>query len=143
MTQGRKSYTARALGCLLAAALMLAALAPAGAWAQADTEYQIAPNIPNANDGGSGGKPSGSNGESTHGGTNASDPGASNAVPTLSSDSSDDSGAPILLILLAAIAAVCTGVAVWRLRQDSGPPDRGPGAGDKPSTSAAGETQSL
>jgi hypothetical protein len=140
MTQGRKSYTARALGCLLAAALMLAALAPAGAWAQADTEYQIAPNIPSAN-GGSGGTPSG--GESTGGGANANNSGSSNAVPTLSSDSSDDGGAPILLILLAAIAAVCTGVAVWRLRQDSSPSDREPGPGDKPSTSATGETQSL
>jgi hypothetical protein len=65
---------------------------------------------------GGGGKSDGSKGDGN--GANASQAApAPNEVPTLNADSSDDGGAPVLLILLAAIAAICTGVAVWRLRR--------------------------
>lgn len=50
---------------------------------------------------------------------------------------SDDSGAPILLIGLAAIAALCTAAAIWRLRQRSDDEDHGI---DRDTTAAAGVT---
>lgn len=39
------------------------------------------------------------------------------ATPALTSSSSDDGGAPVLLIVLAIVAAVCTGLAIWRMRR--------------------------
>ena len=39
------------------------------------------------------------------------------ATPALTSSSSDDGGAPVLLIVLAVVAAVCTGLAIWRMRR--------------------------
>jgi hypothetical protein len=62
-------------------------------------------------------------------------PGAS-----LAADTSDGGGAPVLLFVLAATAAVCTGIAIWRLRErdrdGDGPGNLGPGA-----PGAAGETR--
>ncbi len=121
MTQGRKSRTVLAIACALAA-LAAAALAPAFAGAQAaENEYNL--TLPGA---GGGHGDTGSGGES---------PGA---VGSNASGSDDGGGAPILLIGLAAVAALCTGAAVWRLRDRSG--DRtgkvGPGAPE-----AASETQ--
>jgi cobalamin biosynthesis Mg chelatase CobN len=143
MTQGRKSKTARALGCLSAVLLALPVFAavPASAQSGAESEYELTPNIPSANEG-SGGTPSSGGG---NGAGNADTSGAqpSSAVPALTSDSSDDGGAPILLILLAVVAAVCTAAAVWRLRQGPGSSDHESGPGAKPSTSATSETQSL
>ena len=120
MTQGRKSRTVLALACALAA-LTAAALAPAFAGAQAaDNEYNL--TLPGANGGGEG---NAGGGESP--GTFES--GASG---------SDDGGTPIALIALAAIAAICTGAAIWRLRDRSGDGSGkvGPGARE-----AASETQ--
>jgi cobalamin biosynthesis Mg chelatase CobN len=185
--QGRKSKTARALGCLIAAMLAFAALAPAVAAAQsgAEDEYELAPNIPNSDDSnqqsnagggvpqsGSGGGSSGptatapttepttggetSQGSGGDGKANASQGDGKGAngsqatstqtpaqVPSIASDSSDDGGAPVLLILLAIIAAVCTGVAIWRLRRQPEPTERESAQGAKPTTSAASETNSL
>jgi hypothetical protein len=145
MTQGRKSKTARALGCLSAVllALPMFAAVPASAQSGAESEYELTPNIPSANDdAGSGGAPS-SGGGNGAGDADTSGAQSSSAVPALTSDSSDDGGAPILLIVLAIVAAACTGAAVWRLRQGPGSSDNESGPGAKPSTSATSETQSL
>ena len=112
MTQGRKSRTVLAIGCVLAV-LAAGSLAPAFAGAQAaKSEYDF--DLPGAGQGG---------GKSSSGGT-----------------SSDGGGSgPIVLIGLAAVAAVCAGAAVWRLRDRSGGPPAGnvgPGAPE-----AASETQ--
>lgn len=185
--QGRKSKTARILGCLLAALLALAAMAPALATAQtgAEDEYELAPNIPNSDDGnqqvdsgggapsassgggtgtpstgatvgepaagdpspgaGGGDKSNGSKGDAK--GANASQTPASSApneVPSIApAESSDDGGAPILLILLAIVAAICTGVAIWRLRRQPDQAERESAPGAKPTPSAASETHSL
>ncbi len=56
------------------------------------------------------------------------------------SAATDDGGAPVLLIALAVIAAVCTGIAIWRMRRSTGDPAPEPGA--KPSSTTA-KTQSL
>jgi cobalamin biosynthesis Mg chelatase CobN len=60
-------------------------------------------------------------------------------VPTASSDPSDDGGVPVLLILLAGVAAVCTGIAIWRLRRA---PDESEEVG-RTGTGKTAETQSL
>jgi cobalamin biosynthesis Mg chelatase CobN len=72
----------------------------------------------------SGGGKGQDNGESTGQGSGANDrdrAGASSnpdaATPALTSSSSDDGGAPVLLIVLAVVAAVCTGLAIWRMRR--------------------------
>ncbi len=115
MTQGRKSRTVLAIGCVLAA-LVAGALAPAfaGAQAAAQQEYELGPI------GGNGGGQGGS----------AQDPGGTT--------SDGGSGTPIVLIGLAAVAALCAGVAVWRLRERPGERTGkvGPGAPE-----AASETQ--
>ena len=116
MTQGRKSRTALALACVLAALVAVAAV-PAFAGAQAaDDEYNL--TLPGANNGGQG------------------DAGTGGQSPATSG--SDGGGVPILLIALAGVAAVCTGAAIWRLRDRSGdgPGSMGPGAPE-----AASETQ--
>ena len=184
MTQGRKSKTARVLGCLLVAALALAAISPALAPAQsgAEDEYELG-NLP----GSGGSQSSGGDSSSSPAGVAPSDtatgetatgetgttagggdskgghkggsgngagstgsnpaPASGQDVPSLTTNSSDEGCAPVLLILLAAAAALCTGVAVWRLRRDpggpGGPTQREPATGTKPTTSAASETQSL
>jgi cobalamin biosynthesis Mg chelatase CobN len=43
---------------------------------------------------------------------------ASTETPALTATSSDDGGAPVLLIALAVLAAVCTGIAIWRMRRN-------------------------
>ena len=104
MNQGRQSKTALTLACTLAAIATLVAFAPAAsAQAPAQSEYDI-------------GALPGSNGDNQSPGTGE----------TLSQSASED-GAPIggdgggsgplLLIALAAVAAICTGFAVWRLRE--------------------------
>jgi hypothetical protein len=121
MTQGRKSRTVLALACALVA-LTAVALAPAFAGAQAaDNEYNL--TLPGANGGGEG---------------NASGGGESPGTFGSGASGSDDGGAPILLIALAAIAAICTVAAIWRLRDRSGGGSGkvGPGARE-----AASETQ--
>ncbi|MDX6581466.1 MAG: hypothetical protein QOI10_650 [Solirubrobacterales bacterium] len=122
MTQGRKSRTVLAIVCALAA-LAAATVVPAYAGAQAaDNEYNL--TLPGASGGGQGDAGGGQT-------PSAGAPGASGA-------DSSGGGAPIVLIGLAALAALCTGAAVWRLRDRSG--DRsskvGPGAPE-----AASETQ--
>jgi hypothetical protein len=121
MTQGRKSRTALAIACVLAA-LVAAAAVPAFAGAQAaDDEYNL--TLPGANGGG--------NSDAAGGGQS---PGATGT----GSGSDGGGGAPILLIGLAGVAAVCTGAAIWRLRDRSGGGTGkvGPGAPE-----AASETQ--
>ena len=119
MTQGRKSRTVLALVCALAA-LTAAALAPAFASGQAaENEYNL--TLPGAG-GGHGGGAGGGQSPGTVG----------------TSSGSSGGGAPILLIALAAVAAIGTGAAVWRLRDRSsgGSGKVGPGAPE-----AASETQ--
>jgi cobalamin biosynthesis Mg chelatase CobN len=137
MTQGRKSRTVLAIGCALAALVTAAMLAPAFAGAQAADEYNL--TLPgaggangSANQSATGSQPGGSSGAS------ASGTGQAHNAAAVASSSSDGGGAPVLLILLAVIAAICTAVAVWRLRDraDDGPGKVGPGA-----TSATNETQ--
>ena len=100
------------LGCVLTM-LAMAALTPAFVAAQAaNTEYDV-----NALPGGKGG--AGGSGQASEG--------------------SDGGGIPIALIAVVGGAAVCTGVAVWRLRDrpgSGGSPHAGPGAPE-----AASETQ--
>jgi hypothetical protein len=110
------------MSCALVALLVGALLAPAGALAQADQEYNL--QIPGAG-GGQGG-------------------------PTATAPTTDNGGGgtPIVLIGLAAVAAGCAGVAAWRLRnrdQDRGPkvdqarsPKVGPPTG---AAEATGESQ--
>ena len=122
MTQGRKCRTVLAISCALVALLAGALLAPAGALAQANQEYNL--QIPGAG-GGQGGQGGG---------------------PTASAPVTDNGsgGTPIVLIGLAAVAAACAGVAAWRLRsrdQGRGPKvdqARTPKVG--PPTGAAGAT---
>jgi hypothetical protein len=116
MTQGRKSRTVLAIACVLVA-LMAVALAPSFAMGQAaNNEYNL--TLPGANGGGSGDAGSGQS------------PGATGS-------SSDGGGTPIVLIALAALAAIGTGAAVWRLRDRSNATTKvGPGAPE-----AASETQ--
>jgi hypothetical protein len=117
MTQGRKSRTVLAIACALVA-LTAAALAPSFAMGQAaENEYNL--TLPGASGGGSGDAGSGQG------------PGASGT------SSGSGGGAPIVLIGLAALAAIGTGAAVWRLRDRSNAPTKvGPGAPE-----AASETQ--
>jgi hypothetical protein len=126
MTQGWKSRTARALACLTAALLALA-VTPVLASAQsgAEDEYELNSTIPSSSDtgGGSGGQSSSDN------------------VSNL--DAGDGGGAPILLIGLGALAAVCTGVAIWRMRRDSGSGPGGPSQGAAPPSGAASERSSA
>ncbi len=124
MTQGRKCKTVLAISCALVALLAGALLAPAGALAQADQEYNL--QIPGAG-GGQGGQGGG---------------------PTATAPTTDNGsgGTPIVLIGLAAVAAGCAGVAAWRLRnrdQRRGPKvdqTRTPKVGPPP-TGAAGATR--
>ena len=60
------------------------------------------------------------------------------SAPTVGASSSDDGGVPIFLIAIAVLAAVCVGVAIWRMRRG----DDGPGPGGTRSTTEPG-TQSL
>jgi hypothetical protein len=109
----------------MAALLALAATpALAGAQSGAEQEYDVGVPIPNPDQGGGGPKGSG-------GSTN------------LTNVDSGGGGAPVLLIGLAAVAAICTGVAIWRMRRDS---DSGPGnppQGAAPPPGAAGESSSA
>lgn len=117
MTQGRKSRTVLALVCALTA-LTMGALAPTFASGQAaQNEYDL--TLPGANGGGSGSA-------DTQAGSGTTGSG------------SDSGGTPIVLIGLAALAAVGTGAAVWRLRDRpaGGAEKVGPGAPE-----AASETQ--
>jgi hypothetical protein len=115
MTQGRKSRTVLAIACALVA-LTAASLAPSFAMGQAaENEYNL--TLPGANGGGSGDAGTGSGASGTSSGSGG--------------------GAPIVLIGLAALAAIGTGAAVWRLRDRSETGTKvGPGAPE-----AASETQ--
>jgi cobalamin biosynthesis Mg chelatase CobN len=64
----------------------------------------------------------------------------SQPLPAVNADPSDGGGAPVLLILLAITAALCAGVAIWRLRRTTGDPSKGVGRGGPGKTA---ETQSL
>jgi len=95
MTQLRKpKQMYLAVGCTLAAILITG---PALAVAQgpAAGEYDLGP-LPQA--GGNGGAAEGSGGAS------------------IATSSSDAGGVPVLLIVLVAGAALCTAVAIWRMR---------------------------
>jgi cobalamin biosynthesis Mg chelatase CobN len=82
----------------------------------------------------------GGSGESQGQGPAATTSASDEQVPALNADPSDGGGAPVLLILLAITAAVCTGVAIWRLRRTTGDPTTGVGPGGAGKTA---ETQSL
>jgi hypothetical protein len=116
MTQGRKSRTVLALVCALAA-LSVAALAPTFASGQAaQNEYDL--TLPGAGGSGDAG-------------------GSQDQGSATGASGSDDGGAPIVLIGLAALAAVGAGAAIWRLRdRTAGRTNVGPGAPE-----AASETQ--
>lgn len=60
------------------------------------------------------------------------------ASTTLSATPSDDGGAPVLLIVLAVLAAICTALAIWRLRRG----DRDDGSKPDPSSPTTGATES-
>jgi cobalamin biosynthesis Mg chelatase CobN len=189
MTEGQKSRTARALACVLAALLSVAAFSPALAGAQggAEEEYELDPNIPNPDEteqsssgggdgqngadagaavgstgsgtpGDSGGASGENKGDRPHGGGGERDRGrgqgqgqgqggptevamAADQVPSVETGSSDDGGAPVLLIVLALVAAACTGVALWRIRRE--PPDTGLTRGAESTGAAASESRSV
>jgi cobalamin biosynthesis Mg chelatase CobN len=187
MTEGQKSRTARALACVLAALLSVAAFSPALAGAQggAEEEYELDPNIPNPDEteqsssgggdgqngadagaavgstgsgtpGDSGGASGESKGDRSRGGGGERDRGrgqgqgqggptevatAADQVPSVGTGSSDDGGAPVLLIMLALVAAACTGVALWRIRRE--PPDAGLTRGAESTSAAASESRSV
>ena len=120
MKQGRKSRTVLALGCVLAALGSVALVSPALAQGPAESEYDLGP-LPGA---------AGDNGATAAAGDKA----ATAAEPVAAE--SDGGGAPALLIGLIAVAAICTGLAVWRLRRgDSGddPHEVGPTTGERQS----------
>lgn len=112
------------LGCVLVALAALVAFAPAAsAQTPAETEYDLGP-LPGADDGG------------------AAAPQSGDGVPVgAGSGDGGGGGGPLMLIVLAAVAAVCTGLAVWRLR-DGGSDDEPPAAGSGPGPST-GERQSA
>lgn len=121
MKQGRKSKTVLALVCMLGSLLAFSALAPvASAQGPAESEYDLGP-LPGAD----GDTPAG---ETQTGGT---------AAPQAADDESGGAGASTLLILLVAVAAVCTGLAIWRLRRgddtDDDPRGVGPTTGERQS----------
>ena len=87
--------------------------------------------------GGSGGQPTDENVLSTPASGESLD-----AVPAVDAEPSDGGGAPVLLILLAIVAALCTGVAIWRLRRSTDESGTESGKGVGPSGKTA-ETQSL
>lgn len=64
-------------------------------------------------------------------------PASQDGAPAAAVDPAGDSGAPILLIVLAVIAALCTATAIWRLRARSDDEDHGI---DRDTTAAAGVT---
>lgn len=106
MKQGRKSKTVLVLGCLLAC-LVAVSLAPSAlAQAPAESEYDLGP-LPGA--GGDQGDPQAAAGQSTGKATADSDDGGG--------------GAPALLIGLIVVAAICTGLAIRRLRSGEGDDD--------------------
>jgi cobalamin biosynthesis Mg chelatase CobN len=85
----------------------------------------------------SGGQSSG--GQPGKGDNFAGTPTETEPVAAVNAESSDGGSAPVLLILLAIIAAISTGVAIWRLRRNQREPT--PGVG--PGTGKTAETQSL
>ena len=100
MKQGRKSRTVLAIGCALVALVAVALVAPGFAGAQAAGDEYNRSRFP------------------------ARDTAATTCrQPGLPAPGSDQGGggAPVLIIALAIVAAVCTGVAAWRLR--GGPKD--------------------
>ncbi len=119
MKQGRKSKTVLALGCVLASLVGFAALAPpALAQAPAESEYDLGP-LPGA------------------GGEDPAQPSGGGSAEA-GAQSDEGGGTPVALILLILIAAVCTGLAIWRLR--------GGGADDDPQHEVGpptGERQSV
>jgi cobalamin biosynthesis Mg chelatase CobN len=56
-------------------------------------------------------------GEASGGGQQGDRSKAGAETPALTAASSDDGGAPVLLIVLAVLAAICTGIAIWRMRR--------------------------
>jgi cobalamin biosynthesis Mg chelatase CobN len=104
------------------------------------TEAEGEKNQGGRSDGGSDGSGSGAR-NADDGGLVASATG--DGVPDVSTDSSDGGGTPILLIALAVIAAVCTGLAVWRLRRTAGDSAEGAGRGATGASKVSSETQSL
>jgi len=119
MKQGRKSKTVLALGCALASLVGLVALAPSAlAQAPAESEYDLGP-LPGA------------------GGESPAQPSAAGPAEA-GAESEEGGGTPVPLILLIVIAAICTGLAIWRLRD--GGADDDPHHGVGPPT---GERQSV
>ena len=161
MKQGRKCRytTAAALRYAFAAIAAVAMIAPAAAAGQAAAGEYDNLNLPNA--GGRYDLPSGSasgNAVKQSGQAQGSGEKGDNAAVVAGSDSSsggpggdatsdgsDGGGAAVLLIVLAVIAAVCVGIAAWRLRR-SGPGDD-PGGDVAPTpqvnSGTTGETRSL
>ena len=121
MKQGRKSKTVLALVCcMLGSLLAFAAIAPvATAQGPAESEYDLGP-LPGAG-----------------GDTPAGETQAGGAAASQTGDESGGAGASTLLILLVAVAGVCTGLAIWRLRRgddaDDDPRGVGPATGERQS----------
>ena len=93
--------------------------------------------------GAAGGDQAGGKGE--NGGLSPTPVGSQGAPSVSAKGSSDDGGAPILLIVLAVVAAVGAGLAVWRMRRGDGEDEDQPtdpqGTGRKPG-GATGVTES-
>ena len=161
MKQGRKSRytTAGALRCALAVLAAIAAIAPAAASGQAAAGEYDNLNLPNA--GGRYDLPSGSassnavkqqskaqgSGEKGDKGAAVAGSGGPSGGPggDATSGGSDGGGAAVLLIVLAVIAAVCVGIAAWRLRRSGPADDPGGDVAPKPQVNSGttGETRSL
>jgi hypothetical protein len=95
-------------------------------------------NVGGGDNGGGSAGASGSGDESE--GVNLADtPTATEPVHAVDAEPSDGGGAPVLLILLAVVAAICSGVAIWRLRRNTDDSNTGVGRG----AGKAAETQSL
>jgi cobalamin biosynthesis Mg chelatase CobN len=72
--------------------------------------------------GGNGGEKGDDSGGASGGSGSADKPradliGSESVAPTSSSSESDDGGVPVFLIAIAVLAAVCVGLAVWRMRR--------------------------
>lgn len=123
MKQGRKSKTVLALACALVSLSTMTVLAsPALAQGPAESEYDLGP-LPGA--AGDNGAAAGAGGEAT-----------SSQVSAEPVATESGGGVPMLLILLIAVAAICTGLAVWRLRKGDGGDDPhgvGPSTGERQS----------
>ena len=118
---------------------------PAGQTGAAGGDGSSGSGSGNAGGGGDGGGSAGASagasgsGDESEGVNLADTPTATEPVRAVDAEPSDGGGAPVLLILLAVVAAICTGVAIWRLRRNTDDSNTGVGRG----AGKAAKTQSL